>query len=144
MPGLSFAASPSVLVSGLSAPLSVSVPVRELSAAMLKSSATILELSVAVPGLSIPISESITIFELSTAVPGLSAAVLELFIAVLGLFIAMLKLFGAVPRSSLPKTPMPNLVARRQKLDDNISGWSKKSKKVFSEELWKEELKRQL
>lgn len=91
------------------------------SISMPKSFVVVIGLSVAMPRSSTPAFASVFIPGLSTAMPGLSVAMVKLFAVLLELFIAVPKLFIAVPGSFLPKTPIPNLAVRRQKLDDTIS-----------------------
>ena len=149
VPGLSAPASASVPVPGSSAPASASVPVPGLSAAVPGSSAPA-SASVPVPGSSAAVPES------SAAVPGSSVAVPESSAAVPGSSApasASVPVPGSsapvppsapmlpgssplpFPALSLPKTPTPDLAAGRQRLDDTISGWSGRSKRVSSEEL---------
>ena len=137
MPELSAPTSTSMLVSGLS------TIVPRLSTTMSRLSTTILGLSIAVLELSA------TMPRFFVFVFGLSALV-SAFVLIFGLFVFIL-LFASVivflrlsplpfPVLSLPKIPKPNLVVERQKLDDIISGWSRRSKKASSEELWSERI----
>ena len=140
-----------------STPVSASVPVPGLSATMPKLSA-LASTSVFIPGLFAVVPELFAaISGLSISVPGLFAAVPELSVVMPGssaptfasvfmpgLFALVLPSVPVLPESSsllflalfLPKTPTPNLAAERQKLDDTISGWSGRSKKASSEELY--------
>ena len=136
VPGLSAPASASVPVSGSSTLTSTSVPMPGSFAAMPESSAAlpgsfvaVLELSAAMLGLSIPASASIFVPGLSTPIPP---------------FAPMLPKSFPLPFStmSLPKTPMPDLAARKQRLDNTISGWNRRSKRTSSEELCGGRIKR--
>ena len=122
VPGLSALTSASVLVLGLSAavpgssaPTSASVPIPGLSAAVPESSIAVLELSVAVPALSATMLGSSAPTSISVPVPGSSVSV-PLSTPV---FPGLSPL--PFPALSLPKTPMPDLAAGRQGLDDIIS-----------------------
>lgn len=97
----------------LSIPASVSVP-------MLKSFSLLFEF-VFVPRLSAVVSGSFVAM-LRLSFPAFeSFLVLVLFAAILGLSVSVLELSVAVLESSLPKAPLPDLAAGRQRLDDIIS-----------------------
>ena len=142
MPGLSVFAFASVSVLRLSvampglsaAMLGLSTIVPEFATDVLRLSTTLLRLSIAVSGLSAAISK-LSIFVLRLSAP-MSASVL-----MFGLSVSF-PLFGSIPlflRSSpllflalsLLKIPMPNLAAKRRKLDNTICGWSGKKKDSF-------------
>ena len=123
VPGSSAPTLASVLVLGSSAAMP------ELSAAVPRSSVAVHESSVAVPGLSTPAFASVP-------VPGSSAPIPLSLPMLLGSSpLPFLALF-------LPKTPMPNLATRRQRPDNTISEWSRRSKRASSEELYSGRIKR--
>ena len=136
---LSALASTSIPVPGLS------TVVPRLSAAMLRLSAAISEssvimpklftamfgLSIAVPGLSTPMSAFVPMPQLSTLVHLSRSAPMLLGSSLLAFLVL-----------SLPKILTLNLAARRQKLDNTISGRGKKSEKISLEELWSGRLKK--
>ena len=150
VPRLSAPSSASVPVPGSSAALPRSsaptftfVPVTGLSADMSESSAAMLRSFVAMPGSSVAVLRLSAIMPLlsapvsaSVSVPGLSTLVL--------LSTPMLLRSSSLPFPilSLPKTPTPDLVTGRRRLDDTISGRSKKSKRGFSEKLCSGKIKK--
>ena len=151
------------VVSRLSIPTSASIPVLRLFAAMPRfsvlsstsifmprSSTAIPESSAAVPG------SSVIVPRLSVAMPGLSATMPGLSVSAFA-FVSVPELSAPVslsapvllgsspllfPVLSLPKTLIPNLAVGRQKLDDTISGWSGRSKRVSLEELYSRRIQR--
>ena len=141
---------------GLSAPASAFIPLPGLSAAMPRLSAPIfvfvsmLGLSAAMPESSAVVPGSfVTVPELSVAMPELSALA-SASVPMPGLSALVFPSMPVLPRSStlffptlsLPKTSTPNLAAERRRLDDTISRWSKRSKRIFSEELCSGRIKR--
>lgn len=101
-----------------------SIAMPGLSAALLGSSAALLRLST-------PLSASVFMPGMSAFVPpSVSAPVFPRLSPLLFLIL------------SLSKTPMPNLGKGRQKFDNTISEWSRRSKKTSSKELWSRRIKK--
>ena len=114
---------------GLSTPTSASIFVPGLSTAMPKLSVAIPGLSATMRRLSATVPRSFTLAFASVLIPGLFALV-PLSMPVLPKSSPL-----PFPALSLPKTLSPDLAAGRQRLDNIISGWSRRCKRVSSEEL---------
>ena len=136
VPRLFTLASASVLVLGFSATVPELSALASASILVLGLSATIPELSAIMPGSSLAMSRlSAVVPGLSAAMPGLSAPVFE-FIPMPGLSVLPRLSPLLFPTLSLPKIPAPNLAAEWQRLDDTIIGWSGRSKRASSKELF--------
>ena len=129
----------------LSAPASTSVSLPGLSTAMPRLSAIMPRSSIAMPGLSAVVSKlSSAMLGLSAPafalvlVPGLSALVSPFASASVLPGLSLLYFFALF----LSKTSTPNLATKKRKLDDTISGWSERSKKISSKELWSGKIKK--
>ena len=116
--------------------LSIAVP--KSFATMLRSSASVFESFIALLGLAIAVLRSSALVSTSIFVPGLSPLV-PIFISALVFPGSSPLLFPAL---FLPKIQTLDLDAGREKLDNNISGWSGRSKKATSKQLWCGRIKR--
>ena len=139
IPGLFASISASVSMPGLFITvLGWSSAISGLSATIPRLSIAMLELFAAMPGLSVTVFRLFTPASASVIVPGSSTPI---FLSVSAPILPKLSPLP-FPILFLPKIPMPNLAAKRQRLDNTISGWSGRSKKVLSKEFWNRRIKK--